>query len=180
VGVAERVRKRSGAGVYIHPEDEAMSGCRNGGFLRGTVTLLGLDWGPKMAVDLLRNHCLPYPRVAETVAVADGEVLDLPGKPRVIALPGHTPGSIAFHFEASSTLFSGDALTTYTRPDGKVGCSAVSPDFDEDPEMSLESMNRLEGVQAGLILPGHGPDFTDGVDRAVKLARDDAAAKDER
>lgn len=178
VGVADRVRKRADAPVYLAPGDEPMSRCRNGGRLRGIVTLFGLDWGLKTGWSLLRGHCLPYPRLASTTGIADGEVLDLPGKPRVLALPGHTAGSVAFLFEDSSTLFTGDALTTHTLEDGSVGCSAVSPDYDEDPLQSLQSLERLDGVEAGLILPGHGPDFTGGVDRATVLARA-AAAREE-
>jgi glyoxylase-like metal-dependent hydrolase (beta-lactamase superfamily II) len=176
VGVAERVRKRANATVYVHPDDEPMTRCRNGGRLRGTVTLLGMDWGLKTGWELYRGHCFPYPRIAETGSVDDGEMLDLPGSPRVISLPGHTAGSVAFLFEGSSTLFSGDALTTYTAPDGSVTCRGVSVQYDEDPGSALESMDRLDGVQAGLILPGHGPDFTEGVPRAVSLARAEAAS----
>ncbi len=175
VGVAERVRKRAEAPVYVHPDDEAMTRCRNGGIARGAITWFGLDWGPRAAWSLFRGHCFPYPRIAETTPVDDGEVLDLPGKPRVITLPGHTMGSVAYLFEGSSTLYSGDALCTYRAEDGSIGCSAQSMQYDEDPVMALESLIRLGPVQAGLILPGHGPDFSEGVDRAVAKARADAA-----
>lgn len=179
VGVAERVRKRAEAPVYVHSDDEAMTRCRNGGVVRGAITWLGLDWGPRAAWSLFRGHCFPYPRIAQTVSIDDGEVLDLPGKPHVIPLPGHTMGSVAFHFEDSSTLFSGDALCTSKAEDGSISCSAQSLQFDEDPVMALESIERLERVQAGLILPGHGPDFSEGIHRALVLARADAASTSE-
>lgn len=35
------------------------------------------------------------------------------GAPRVIALPGHTPGSVAFHVPSVDALFIGDGMTPH-------------------------------------------------------------------
>jgi hypothetical protein len=50
--------------------------------------------------------------LTEVVGVHDGQVLDLPGAPRIIGLPGHSPGSIAIHVLVADAIFVGDALTT--------------------------------------------------------------------
>lgn len=44
--------------------------------------------------------------------VSDGDVLPLPGEPRAVGMPGHSPGSIAVYFPAARAVFVGDALTT--------------------------------------------------------------------
>lgn len=170
VGVAERVRRRSEATVFLHGDDEEMARVRGGPVLR-FQTLLGLNWGARTAWSLARSRCLPYPAIGEMLEVEDGEVLDLPGRPRVIWMPGHTMGSCAFLFEGISTLFSGDALVTAVQAGGAVTCLASPAAFDDDPVLALESVGRLEGVGAGLILPGHGPDFSEGVPAAIAQAR---------
>src|ERR1700761_4027078 len=45
----------------------------------------------------------------------DGDRLlaDVPGRPRVVTLPGHTPGSVGSLFADRGLLFTGDALVTY-------------------------------------------------------------------
>ena len=171
VGVAERVHERSDTTVYLHPDDNEMACCRTPGLFGGLKTRAGMNWGPRVAWGLLKGRCLPYPAISELTPVSDGEVLDLPGKPRVVWMPGHTMGSCAFLFEGLATLFSGDALVTMADRDGTVRCLASPSAFDDDPAMALESVDRLADVQAGLILPGHGPDFSDGVPTAIAQAR---------
>ncbi|MCW2982924.1 MAG: fold metallo-hydrolase, partial [Conexibacter sp.] len=56
-----------------------------------------------------------------------GEVLDgLPGRPRVIATPGHTLGSVAFHFADRDTIICGDALVTRDPYPGATGPRLVA------------------------------------------------------
>jgi glyoxylase-like metal-dependent hydrolase (beta-lactamase superfamily II) len=104
--------------------------------------------------------------------VADGAVLDLPGKPLVVHIPGHTPGSVAFHFASVDALFVGDAMTT-----GHVLTGVVGPQpapFTLDPDQALASMTRLENLGATWVLPGHGPPWDGGIAEAVRLVREAA------
>jgi len=96
--------------------------------------------------------------------------LDVPGAPRVIHVPGHTPGSAALHFAGHDALFVGDAMCTYAVSTGRPG-PQVAP-FSADTELALASLARLEGVGAALVLPGHGEAFRGGAAEAVRLARD--------
>jgi glyoxylase-like metal-dependent hydrolase (beta-lactamase superfamily II) len=50
--------------------------------------------------------------LVEATAFVDEEVLDLPGRPRVIHVPGHTAGHSGIIFEDRQALFVGDALAT--------------------------------------------------------------------
>ena len=92
--------------------------------------------------------------VTEVTEMADGETLPLPGAPRVIAMPGHSPGSIAVHVPAANAVFVGDALTTRSVLTGTIGLQP-SP-FTDEPSKALESLGRLDDVDAVWVLPGHG------------------------
>ena len=55
-------------------------------------------WHPWYVVYMLRqlaNGVTRTPAVAKLDELADGEVLDVPGCPRVVHAPGHTAGSCA-------------------------------------------------------------------------------------
>jgi glyoxylase-like metal-dependent hydrolase (beta-lactamase superfamily II) len=86
--------------------------------------------------------------------VHDGDVLDLPGAPVVIGLPGHSPGSIAVHVPSADAVFVGDALTTRHVLTGREGLQPAP--FTDDPAAALASLDRLAGLQASWVLPGHG------------------------
>jgi glyoxylase-like metal-dependent hydrolase (beta-lactamase superfamily II) len=110
--------------------------------------------------------------VAEVGTFVDGQVLALPGSPVVVHIPGHTPGSVAFHVPTVDAVFVGDAMTT-----GHVLTGVVGPQpapFTLDPEQALASLNRLEGLGAAWVLPGHGAPWEGGIAEAVRLIREAA------
>jgi glyoxylase-like metal-dependent hydrolase (beta-lactamase superfamily II) len=101
---------------------------------------------------------------------ADGETLDLPGSPRIIHVPGHTPGSVAVHVPAVDALFVGDAMTTGNVLTGEWGPRPAP--FTLEPGAALASLSRLEAVQATWVLPGHGAPWRGGVAEAIRQIRD--------
>jgi glyoxylase-like metal-dependent hydrolase (beta-lactamase superfamily II) len=103
------------------------------------------------------------------ITFGDGATLDVPGAPRVIHVPGHTPGSAALHVPSLAALFVGDALATYAVTNGARG-PQVAP-FTADATQAVESLRRLEGLDARLVLPGHGEPWLGGIDEAVRLVR---------
>ena len=102
---------------------------------------------------------------------AGGGTLDVPGRPQVVATPGHTPGSVAFHLPAQGVLFTGDALVTQEGIVGRTGPTIVSAAFTHSTEQALASLSALAPLDAGLLLPGHGEPFTGAPDDAVRVAR---------
>jgi glyoxylase-like metal-dependent hydrolase (beta-lactamase superfamily II) len=98
--------------------------------------------------------------------------LDVPGNPRVILTPGHTPGSAALHFPSLNALFVGDAFATYAVTTGARG-PQVAP-FTADATQAVPSLARLEGISADLVLPGHGDSWTNGLQEAVRQVRQPA------
>ena len=100
-------------------------------------------------------------------------MLDVPGKPRIIYAPGHTPGSIAVHVPAADALFVGDTMTTRNVLTGVTGPKPAP--FTLEPEQALASLARLRDVDATWVLPGHGPAWDGGMAEAVQLAREPEA-----
>jgi glyoxylase-like metal-dependent hydrolase (beta-lactamase superfamily II) len=106
---------------------------------------------------------------AETFA--SGDVLDVPGKPRVIATPGHTPGHSALHFESKGVLFVGDALCTRNPITGRVGAQVMPAALNVSTDQCFDSLGAIEEVSAQVLLVGHGDPWRDGTAAAIEGAR---------
>jgi glyoxylase-like metal-dependent hydrolase (beta-lactamase superfamily II) len=168
VGFAERLRRERGVPVYVHQADAARA--------RFEVKKPSSGWGPVKVGALLgflwysaRNGALRIPPLSEVVPFDDGATLDLPGSPRVVHLPGHTPGSAAIHVPAVDALFVGDALTTRNVLTGETG-PRIAP-FTLDPDGARSSWARLDGIDARWMLVGHGDPWDGGVGEALRQAR---------
>ncbi len=172
IGFAERGRTERTWLVRVHELDAALArgevpNPAKGGPLR-PLPLLGFLWwsmrhGP-------RTHHL-----GAVATYGDGATLEVPGSPKITLVPGHTPGSAVLHFAGHDALLVGDALSTYTVTTGLKG-PRIAP-FSADPVMALASLSRIEDIHASLVLPGHGPAWTDGTAEAVRAVRSSAAAR---
>jgi glyoxylase-like metal-dependent hydrolase (beta-lactamase superfamily II) len=102
----------------------------------------------------------------------DGDRLlaDVPGRPRVVTLPGHTPGSVGYLFADRGLLFTGDALVTYDGITGYHGPTVLSRAFTHDSRAALASLTALDAINATL-LPGHGEPFAGTPADAAAQAR---------
>jgi glyoxylase-like metal-dependent hydrolase (beta-lactamase superfamily II) len=168
IGFAERARRERGVPVRVHELDAALA--------RGEVPNPARGLGLIRPLPLLRfflfsamKGALRTPRLAEVATYGDGATLDVPGAPRVILLPGHTPGSAALHVPAHDALFIGDAIATVAVTNGATG-PMVAP-FTADAGLAVASLSRLDGVEARWVLPGHGQPWTGGVGEAVRIVR---------
>jgi glyoxylase-like metal-dependent hydrolase (beta-lactamase superfamily II) len=111
------------------------------------------------------------PKKYEGAETFEDGVIDVPGRPRVILTPGHTPGHVAFHFEQHGALFVGDALCTKNPLTGSTGPQLMSHGFNESDAQALASLDAIEPIDADVLLPGHGEPWRDGAGRAVAEAR---------
>jgi glyoxylase-like metal-dependent hydrolase (beta-lactamase superfamily II) len=168
IGFAERIRIDRDIPVSIHEADAALA--------RGEVPNPSKGFGKTKAAPLigflwfsLIHGGLRTQHVGEVTVFGDGATLDVPGSPRVILTPGHTPGSAALDFASHRALLVGDALSTYAVTTGMRG-PQIAP-FTADPSQALESLSRIEGVSADVVLPGHGDPWTGGVDEAIQRVR---------
>ena len=109
--------------------------------------------------------------IAEVSGFADGERIDVPGRPRAVHAPGHTPGSAAILFESGRALLTGDVMATENCLTGRLGPQIMPSGLNEDTPQALASLDALSGIDADVLLPGHGDPWTDGVAEAVRRAR---------
>jgi glyoxylase-like metal-dependent hydrolase (beta-lactamase superfamily II) len=128
-----------------------------GAFSR-TVLVLGMRGGTKI---------IP---IREVSGFSDGDVLDVPGSPRVVHAPGHTGGSAAILLEDRGVLFTGDVLCTHNAFTGRVGPQIMPSGLNADTPRALASLANLTGIKAGVLLPGHGESWTGGVEEAIRQA----------
>lgn len=173
IGFAERLRSELGVPVWVHEADA--------GRARGEGKP-DSGWGPMRVGPMLRflwyaagKGGFKTTHLTEVKTFAGGEVLDVPCSPRVIAMPGHSPGSVAFHVPGVSALFVGDALTTRHVLTGADGPGPAP--FTDDTRQALESLANLAEVQADWILPGHGAPWHGGVAEAVRRIRSTVSAR---
>ncbi|MGO4536259.1 MBL fold metallo-hydrolase [Leifsonia sp. 2MCAF36] len=164
VGFAERLRREHGVPIYVHPADaERAKGGPKPANAKQTMRL-----GPLLqfgAYSLSKGGARAK-WLTEVVEVSDGEILDLPGAPRIIALPGHSAGSIAIHIPAVDAVFVGDGLTTRHVLTGTVGPQPAP--FTDEPEQAISSLQALLATGASWVLPGHGAPWHGGIAAAVK------------
>ena len=102
----------------------------------------------------------------------DQRLDEVPGQPQAVELPGHTQGTVAYHFPALGVLFTGDALVTRDDMTGHTGPRLVSRGFTHDGAAALASLDRLAELPMALLLPGHGSAFAGGPSAAATQARD--------
>jgi glyoxylase-like metal-dependent hydrolase (beta-lactamase superfamily II) len=169
IGFAERARRERSWPVSVHELDAALARGEvpNPAKGSGTANRLGpllrfLWWGA-------RHGALRQLHLGEVATFGDGTTLDVPGSPRVIHVPGHTPGSAALHFADRNALLIGDAIATYAVTTGEHR-PQIAP-FSADREQALQSLSRLENLDAQFVLPGHGAIWREGIGAAVERVR---------
>ncbi|MBA2701338.1 MAG: MBL fold metallo-hydrolase [Chloroflexi bacterium] len=173
IGFAEQARRERRVPVSVHELDAALA--------RGDVPNPAKGLGPVRLRPLLAflvygalRGALRTKRLGEVGTFGDGATLDVPGLPRVVLLPGHTPGSAALHAPSHDALFSGDAIGTVNVVSGVSG--PMIPPFSADRESALASLGRLATIEAGWLLPGHGEPWTQGVAAAVARVQERGSA----
>lgn len=100
-----------------------------------------------------------------------GEELDVPGRPRVLATPGHTEGHVSFALSARGVLIAGDAMATYDPITGATGPRVVHDVVNSDTALAHTSLAEIEAVGADTLLPGHGDPWRGSMADAVARAR---------
>lgn len=164
----------SGASVYLHPLDTTLAADprenrTDSGYLPYLLWPATLAFvGHCLRQGALRPHTMPA-----TLPLGDGERLaDVPGHPLVIHTPGHTDGSCVLEFPDHDAVFVGDLLCTASPVTGaRARPQLQTRASNRDSEQAARSLRRLEGVEAKLVLPGHGGPWRGGVAAAVASAR---------
>ena len=176
LGAAEKVRQETGATVFVHRDEVARAHGRAKGSSPFTLVpgLAPHLWRPSATGFVLhatvRGFMTPT-WVADVTPYDTGDVLDVPGRPTVIATPGHTEGHASLLL-ADGVLISGDALATLDVLSRETGPRLLPDALNGDPQRTRASLATLEGLDAGTILPGHGEPFHGSPATAVARARE--------
>jgi metallo-beta-lactamase class B len=128
-----------------------------GAYLWRVVTGAKFVCSEEMAYTL--QHHIPgnsgyglHPPVPTDIKVKDDTWLDLAGlKMHAVRIPGHTAGSMAWHFEMDGKSFV--AFGDLIMPRGVLGYSG-SINFSARDVLS--SLRKLQDLKPDLVLPGHG------------------------
>lgn len=104
------------------------------------------------------------PDVAPPVTVLhelhDGDVLDFGGGAEVLAIPGHTEGSIAIHLPQHGVLFTGDTIAN-------VGTVMLGT-FNQDRARTVASVQRLAALDVDTACFGHGEPIASGAGARIR------------
>lgn len=176
IGFAQRLHEEEDVPVWIH--EAGVQRAREG----GDPPLVGMIrniWRPAVFhyfAEVVRSNGTSIPPVTSLETFADDEVLDVPGRPRAIHVPGHTEGEVAFHIPDRDVLFCGDALATVDFEAWQGHAPQLLPAWlNRDHVQARESIAKLESVGRAVLLPGHGDPWTGRTTEAARMVRDGIA-----
>jgi glyoxylase-like metal-dependent hydrolase (beta-lactamase superfamily II) len=171
-GFAERARTTVPTSVWVHQADAEVARTGRPGKNDGKVTsyLLRAEFY-KTTFSLIRRGAGRIVPIREVSTFSDGEAIDVPGRPRALHTPGHTPGSAVLLLEGRRVVVTGDALATRNPLTGRTGPQIMPSGLNGDTPQALRSLGVLEGIQAETILPGHGEPWTGSPAQAARLAK---------
>ncbi|MBN2401887.1 MAG: MBL fold metallo-hydrolase [Spirochaetes bacterium] len=168
-GAARRIVRGAGGGIVIaaHAEDKEM--IEHGmqvprkhyaGFLR----LMGVPYIHQILLDIMRRAIsvsADHATVGRTLS--DGEKIQMGDyEATVIAVPGHTGGSIGLFLKKEKMLFSGDHIIGHISPNAFV---MLEPDTDLPTRLSqaefYDSIGKIEALSPRIVYSGHGDPVTD-------------------
>jgi glyoxylase-like metal-dependent hydrolase (beta-lactamase superfamily II) len=157
-GSAAELRESTGATVLAGAGDAAV--------IRGEADMppaVFEDW----ELPIYDRVSAGLPRTAPPVHVdrelIDGDVLDFGGGAQVLAIPGHTEGSIAVYLPEHGVLFTGDTIAN-------VG-SVMLGTFNQDRVRTVASFQRLAALDVETACFGHGEPIASGAgDRLSRAA----------
>ncbi|SEH82699.1 Glyoxylase, beta-lactamase superfamily II [Mycolicibacterium rutilum] len=149
VGSAAQLRDKTGA--------EVMAGAGDAAAIRAGTALprpLFEDW----EVPIHERVAADLPDAADPVAIdkelRDGDVLDFGGGAEILAIPGHTEGSIAVHLPEHRVLLTGDTIAN-------VGTLMLGT-FNQDRARTVASFRRLAELDVDTACFGHGEPIVAG------------------
>lgn len=171
IGFAEKVRKETGSQVYVHSGDAKMA-CKP--LQLPWFGLLSNAWRAytaKMLGVAIVNGVFTLPHLTKVQTVADGQILDVPGRPKIVHTPGHTDGEIVLLLEGRKILISGDTIVTRNLLTGAVGRPQLTnPVLNHNYKQAMRSLNLLRELGEVTLLSGHGTPWVGNMNDAVNIA----------
>lgn len=172
VGMADVWAER-GVDVWLHQADAHLAAHpRSNRPQRNPLRYLGYPGMVAFLAHAVAEGAVRPRPMPATQAMSDGQVLPVPGQPVVTHVPGHTDGSCLLEFREHDVVFVGDLLCTVSPlTTGPAPPQLQTRGSNHDSDEAMRSLDRLEGIAARVVLPGHGGPWRDGVPAAVASAR---------
>ncbi len=120
----------------------------------GAASSVGADGADSSGTRCARTGCAPRPSPRSSRCTT-ATCSTCPGSPRIIGMPGHSPGSIAIHVPAADAVFVGDALTTRHVLTGEHGPQPAPFTDDPDRRDRLAAAPRRPRRDVGAARPRH-------------------------
>jgi len=171
IGIAERVRVEAGAPVYVHADEARYATTTEQPSSERPVTdYMEHAFARATFEAAMTAGVATIPPVKEVQTFTDGDVLDVPGRPQVIATPGHSPGQSSLLLSEHGVLIVGDTLEGFNVLTGRYGPQLGPDGTNFSTDQALQSLERIEAIDADLLF-GHGNPWTWGARLAVACAR---------
>jgi len=158
IGSAAELREATGAPVYAGAGDA--DAIRAGTAVPPPVFE---DW----EIPIYQQVSVGLPGTAPPVPVdrelGDGDVLDFGGGAEILAIPGHTEGSIAIHLPRHGVLFTGDTIANVS--------TVMLGVFNQNRAQTVAAFQRLAALDVETACFGHGEPISSGAgDRIREVA----------
>ena len=171
IGFAEKVRKSTGVPVYVHKEDAKMVGKPLQLPWMGLLSNAWRSYTAKMLGVAILNGVFTLPHLTKVETVEDGQVLDIPGHPRIIHTPGHTDGEISLLMEDRKVILTGDTIVTRNLLTGELGTpQIVHPILTNNYKQACRTLDLLREIGTITMLSGHGTPWKGDMNDAVNIA----------
>jgi glyoxylase-like metal-dependent hydrolase (beta-lactamase superfamily II) len=172
LGAAGWLQREWGAQVVVHRPDWEWTmtqwgdpDLKQAGFIEELYVRHGcpVDLAGRVRAQMLeqRSHTVPLPQ--NVVEIAEGESIELAGgQYKVVRVPGHADGMIAFWNEADSIFIAADAILPHITPNvGLWPRCRLNPLHD-----FIQTLEMIKVMNPALTLPGHGHPMTNTAARA--------------
>jgi glyoxylase-like metal-dependent hydrolase (beta-lactamase superfamily II) len=170
-GCAERIRTELNVPVLVHEDDRDLATTSKQPGKNEANPMPSLRHGHAWKlIGHLATSGRP-PKIGEVQTFRDGETLEVPGRPQALHTPGHTNGHACLWFQDSGALVVGDLLCTLHPLTGARGPQLMPRAFSRSSGTSLDSLTKIEPLEASVLVFGHGEPWTDGTAEAVRRAR---------
>ncbi|MBG0738714.1 MBL fold metallo-hydrolase [Paeniglutamicibacter antarcticus] len=126
----------------------------------GFAQVLPRAWNPRVfrwAAHAIAAGSLTAKPATAARAWSVEELRGLPGSPQAIVVSGHTPGNVSLLLAAVDVIVTGDSFITGHALSRHTGPQMLHRMFHHEPVRAVAALEALAGVDASVILPGHGP-----------------------
>lgn len=168
-GVANRIVEESGARAVAHEDATRRLGDpielfdREQEFFRPYLQAMGVpEQYAETAVTLPEAYTDYQEPLTIDYEITDGDTVDVGMDLRVVHTPGHAPGSVCFVQPTEGIAFTGDHVLKHVSPNPLL---TVTPGSEQGRTRSLptylDSLQRIQDVDADIGHPGHGERISD-------------------